>query len=98
MSPDELEASSIKYNTARIVRLTSGNYALFAPWSNAEGMPIVTIGSLSDLADYIPTADEIVEWCNSFADDRATYDEAKAKSLLETLGLVKPKPTITRRI
>jgi len=30
LTDDELEAHTVKYNVARIVRLSSGNFALFA--------------------------------------------------------------------
>jgi hypothetical protein len=100
MTKDEQEALSIKYNVARIVRLTSGNYALFAPWSNADGMPLITIGPIEDLLEFIPSSTEVAEWCR----DNTTYthfDEdtkVKAKSLLETLGLGRPKQKVERRI
>ncbi len=65
MTDDMQEALSIRYNTARIVRLSSGAFALFAPWTNADGMPIIHIGTLTDLTDLIPSANECAAWCDS---------------------------------
>lgn len=91
MTDDEIEAASLKYNCARIVRLSSGNFALFYPWSNSAGMPLVGIGSLDNLAALIPSADEVISFCEETAHDRSDYDVVKAKSLLQSLGF-KPKP------
>ncbi len=97
MTPDEQEALSIKYNVARIVRLSSGNYALFAPWHNDEGMPIIHIGTLADMEGLIPTFAEVTDWL-SVDNHRAEYDEVKATGLLARLGLTKPKQPFERRI
>lgn len=96
MTDDMQEALSIRYNTSRIVRLTSGNYALFAPWTNAEGMPVVHIGSLSDMADLIPTAIECAEWVDSIT---PVHEARESKiNLAQALGITRPVVKIERRL
>lgn len=103
MTDDEQEAGSIVYNTARIVRLTSGNFALFHPFRNGQGMPIAIIGSIEEVHKHIPSYDECVEYCRGF--EMAELEQRKpskaelkrGEELLLSLGLVKPKPQIDRR-
>lgn len=56
MTPDELEAQSVKYNVARIVRLSSGNFALFSHY-HSGAINLIKVGTLEALADDIPTAE-----------------------------------------
>lgn len=107
---DEMEACSIKYNVARIVRLSSGNFALFLPWTNEEGMPLIEIGSLEDIATKIPTASGCDAYVSALRpktrikhatmDDPWTpskEDKAAIVGLLADLGLVRPQPEFKRR-
>lgn len=57
MTEDEQEAHSIKWNVARIVKLTSGAFALFAHYQDG-GLPLIQIGTLAELESFIPTAEE----------------------------------------
>lgn len=57
MDADRQEAESIKYNVARIVRLSSGRFALFAHCTS-EGIDLVGIGTIAELESLIPSADE----------------------------------------
>lgn len=57
--PDELEALSIKYNVARIVRLSSGNFALFSHY-RAGTMDLIKVGTIEEIVGLIPSADECV--------------------------------------
>lgn len=59
MTDDEQEATSIKYNVARIVKLSTGRFALFHPFDNDRGMPLRTIGTIEELAPLIPSSEEI---------------------------------------
>lgn len=54
---DELEVSSIKWNVARIVRLSSGNYALLTHY-RAGALDLIKVGTLEEIAPYIPTAEQ----------------------------------------
>lgn len=96
MTPDEQEALSIKYNIARIVLLSSGNYALFYPWSNSEGMPLVAIGSIEEITPYIPSYEE----CNSHCAVEVINETSLAagRSLLAQLGLLKQEKPMVRRV
>lgn len=96
MTPDEQEALSIKYNIARIVQLSSGNYALFYPWSNSEGMPLVAIGSIEEITPYIPTFNECSEHCTVEIINEISL--AAGRSLLAQLGLLKPEKPFERRV
>lgn len=57
MTPDEQEAESVKYNVARIVRLSSGNFAFFSHY-NEGTINLIRIGTLEEIAPLIPSADE----------------------------------------
>ena len=92
MTPDEMEAQSIKYNTQRIVRLSSGALALFGPFSNSTGLPLLTIGTPEEVLPMIQTAEEIREQSDSFCE--AAPDPALAEVLSY---LFRPEP-IRRRI
>lgn len=54
---DRLEAESVKYNVARIVRLSSGRFALFSHY-RAGALDLIAVGTIEEIADYIPSADE----------------------------------------
>lgn len=96
LSPDEQEACSIKYNIARIVQLSSGNYALFYPWSNSAGMPLVAIGPIEEIIRYIPTFEECDEHCAVEIINEVSL--AQGRSLLSKLGLLKPEKPLERRV
>jgi len=96
MTDDMQEALSIKYNSSRILRLSSGTYALFAPWTNAEGMPMIHIGTLAELADLIPSANECESWVQSITPLRET--QPSTMDLGRLLGITRPTIKIERRI
>lgn len=98
MDPDEQEALSIAYITARIVRLSSGNYALFAPWANGKGMPLIHIGDLASLSSLIPSTDELSLWHEEITLDHSRQTSTSGNSLLAALGLGKPSQPLRRRI
>lgn len=56
-SDDELEANSIKWNAARIVRLSSGRFALLTHY-RAGALDIIKVGTLEEIAPHIPGAAE----------------------------------------
>ncbi len=94
MNEDETEAASFKYHGCNILRLSSGAYALFLPWTNAEGMPLVYIGTLAEIEPLIMSTTELQ--ANLQELERPTEENKVAgRSLLAALGLVKP---IERRI
>ena len=94
MDDNEVEALSYKYHGCNILRLSSGAYALFLPWTNAEGMPLVYIGSLAEIEPLIMSTTELQ--ANLRELERPTEENKVAgRSLLAALGLAKP---IERRI
>ncbi len=94
MPDDEAEALSYKYHGCNILRLSSGTFALFLPWTNAEGMPLVFIGTLAEIEPLIMSTTELQ--ANLRELERPTEENRVAgRSLLAALGLVKP---IKRRI
>jgi len=94
MDDNEVEALNYKYHGCNILRLSSGAYALFLPWTNAEGMPLVYIGTLTDIEPLIMSTIELQ--ANLQELERPTEENKVAgRSLLAALGLVKP---IERRI
>lgn len=101
MTDDEIEAANAKYNCARIMRLSSGNFALYSPFSNENGLQLLGIGTLEELADKIPTAEECLAYAVGYAIENRkpkAKDLAEGKSLLEELGLLKPETPLIRRI
>lgn len=99
LTDDEQEAQSIKYNVARIVKLSSGNFALFAPFDNDDGIRLITIGALDDLEPHIPTAEECTTNVQGIRDNESVTkaDLVQGRNLLSALGLVKPEEPIKRR-
>ncbi len=94
MDDNEAEALSYKYHGCNIIRLSSGAFALFLPWTNAEGMPLVYIGTLAEIEPLIMSTTELQ--ANLQELERPTEENKVAgRSLLAALGLVKP---IERRI
>lgn len=59
MTPDEIEAANAKYNCCRIVRLSSGNVAIFAPYSADDGIDLLYLGPFSGAANAILTAEQV---------------------------------------
>jgi hypothetical protein len=57
MTPDHQEALSTRYNVARIVRLTSGAFALFSH-QRPSGMDLLAIGTLAEIEPLIPSAEQ----------------------------------------
>ena len=89
MSEDEVEAASYKYHGCNILRLSSGAYALFLPWTNVEGMPLVYIGPMAEIEPLIMSTTELQ--ANLQELERPTEEnKVTGKSLLVALGLVKP--------
>ncbi len=56
---DWLEAQSIKWNVARIVRLSSGRFAILTHY-RAGALDIIKVGTLEEIADFIPTAEQCI--------------------------------------
>lgn len=54
---DWLEAQSVKWNVARIVRLSSGRFALLTHY-NEGALNLIKVGTLEEIANYIPSASE----------------------------------------
>lgn len=85
-TPDELEAESVKYNVARIVRLTSGAFALFTHYREGS-LDLVKVGTIEDLAPHIPTAEQ----CSFTAEPRRMAQAERTTKLtkldLADLGL-----------
>lgn len=54
---DELEAHAIKWNVARIVRLSSGRYALLTHYREGA-LDIIKVGTIEEIAPHIPTAEQ----------------------------------------
>ena len=57
---DWLEVQSIKWNVARIVRLSSGRFALLTHY-RAGALDIIKVGTLEEVADHIPTAEQCID-------------------------------------
>ncbi len=94
MDDNEVEALAYKYHGCNILRLSSGAYALFLPWTNVEGMPLVFIGPMAEIEPLIMSTAELQ--ANLRELERPTEENKIAgRSLLAALGLVKP---IERRI
>ena len=90
MTDDELEAQTCKYNTSRIVRLSSGLFALFHPWDNDLGMPLAAIGTLAEIASQIPSVEEVQAHAASLVGE---HDRSAGQSLLSQLGFNLSPPT-----
>jgi len=65
MNDDETEALSYKYHGCNILRLSSGAFALFLPWTNAEGMPLVFIGTMAEIEPLIMSTADSKRTCKS---------------------------------
>ena|SRR6266576_3192245 len=83
---DLLEAESVKYNVARIVRLSSGRFALFSH-HRAGALDLVKVGTIEEIADLVPTAEQ----CAFAVDSRRLAEPERTKKLtkldLADLGL-----------
>jgi len=79
---DELEAGSVKYNVARIVRLSSGRFALFSHY-RAGALDLIKVGTIEEIAPHIPSADAC-----SYTEPRPAREKSKLTTLdLADLGL-----------
>src|SRR5258706_6378295 len=94
MPDDETEALNYKYHGCNIIRLSSGAFALFLPWTNAEGMPLVYIGSMAEIEPLIMTTTELQANLQEL-ERPSEENKVTGRSLLAALGLVKP---IERRV
>jgi hypothetical protein len=86
MTDEEIEAANTKYWTSGIVRLSSGRYAIFDPFSNEDGMPLRAIGTLAEIEQFIPDARDVYEYARQ---QNAAKDESP-RDLLISLGLIQP--------
>jgi len=59
-SADILETHSIKWNVARIVRLSSGRFALLTHY-RAGALDIIKVGTIEEITPFIPTAEQCYE-------------------------------------
>ena len=88
MTPDEQQARSRKYAAnCAVLRLTSGNFALFAPHDNETGMDLIAIATWAELESLVPSIEDL------------TYQPPTITpaNLLAMLGLAKPETPIKRR-
>lgn len=54
MTPDEQEAHSLKYvNAIAVMPLSSGRFAIFAPFDQRDGLPLLEICEPSALVDAV---------------------------------------------
>ena len=84
-SADELEAHSIKWNVARIVRLSSGRFALLTHY-RAGALDLIKVGTIEEIASYIPTAEQCIP--DQISRERmGGIKQAKLKLDLADLGL-----------
>jgi hypothetical protein len=60
VTDDELEVGSIKWNVARIVRLSSGRFALLTHY-RAGALDIIKVGTIEEIAPFIPTAEQCID-------------------------------------
>ena len=67
MTPETAEASAIRYNISRIVRLSTGRFAVFSPWTNDDGIDLLAIGTLAEIEPMILTAAECTDWVRSLS-------------------------------
>jgi hypothetical protein len=79
---DWLETQSIKWNVARIVRLSSGRFALLTHY-RAGALDIIKVGTLEEIADHIPTTEQ----CVPNRDDRVAQDFSRRKTYLDLADL-----------
>ncbi len=80
---DYLEAESVKYNVARVVRLSSGRFALFSHY-RASALDLIKVGTIEEIAPHIPSADE----CGFTAEPAPrTTVKRTASDLLADIGL-----------
>lgn len=81
-SADELEAESVKYNIARVVRLTSGAFALFT--HHREGaIDLIKVGTIEEIAPHIPTAEQ----CSAPRSSNQARKQSSVSNLLADIGL-----------
>ena len=80
-SADILETHSIKWNVARIVRLSSGRFALLTHY-RAGALDIIKVGTIEEIVDHIPTAEQCYE-----DEPRVKRGKADLNDLLADIGL-----------
>lgn len=81
-SADLHEAESIKWNVARIVRLSSGRFALLTHY-HAGALDIIKVGTIEEIIDHIPTAGQCV---TEYKAPKAS-GKANLSDLLADIGL-----------
>jgi hypothetical protein len=86
MTDEEIEAANTKYWTSGIVRLSSGRYAIFDPFTNDDGMPLRAIGTLAELEPLIPLASDV----QLYARQQKAVEREAPRDLLISLGLIQP--------
>lgn len=81
---DEFEAHSIKWNVARIVRLSSGRFALLTHY-RAGALDIIKVGTIEEIVDHIPTPEQCVI---EYKPRREAKDKSNLDELLADIGLI----------
>ena len=79
-SADILETHSIKWNVARIVRLSSGRFALLTHY-RAGALDIIKVGTIEEILPFIPT----VEQCEPDYEPRKSMARGLGKADLTEL-------------
>lgn len=88
-SPEETaEANHAAYNCCRIVRLSSGRFAVFSPHSNDDGISLMAIGT----ADEVSLAVLSVEECDAQWELHHARDRNRFANMLGALGLTSGAP------
>jgi len=82
-SADLLEAHSIKWNVARIVRLSSGRFALLTHY-RAGALDIIKVGTIEEIVDHIPTPEQCV---TEYKAPRERETKGSVNDLLADIGL-----------
>lgn len=82
-SADILETHSIKWNVARIVRLSSGRFALLTHY-RAGALDIIKVGTIEEITPYIPSVEQCVP---DYEPRPGKLNKANLDDLLADIGL-----------
>jgi hypothetical protein len=83
---DQIEAANTRYWTSTIVRLSSGRFALYNPFTDEDDWPVMGIGTLAELEPLIPHAKDV----QLYARRQKAADSVSPHDLLISLGLIQP--------
>jgi hypothetical protein len=87
VTEDELEANHAAYNCCRIVRLSSGRFAVFSPWTNDDGIGLVALGTWAECERAVLSVEE----CSAAWEHAHALEQSRRQTLAQIIGVAQPQ-------